>query len=147
VRKLTALLALAFLLLTLVSSPRASAQQSHVDDVLPKVIVAGLDAYKADGPESAVKAWIAASPIEGSKEALSQANVLRQVQDFYGPYKSFDLVESRNLTPSTRIVYLVLNYAKGPLFARFTIYRTDEGWILTNFTFNTKEEEIFPPGK
>jgi hypothetical protein len=103
-----------------------------------------MEAYKNEGPEAAIKAWIKGSPIDGSRDALSQANVLRQVQDFYGAYKSYELIKSRDLTPTTRILYFTLDYEKGPLFAKFLIYRTEQGWIVVNFAFNTKEEVIIP---
>ncbi|MHB8412326.1 MAG: hypothetical protein ACYDDI_10330 [Candidatus Acidiferrales bacterium] len=104
---------------------------------VPKIVLSGLEAYKAEGPEAAVKAWIKGSPSEGSKDALSESNILRQIQDFYGAYKTFDVISFRNLSPTTRITYLILDYEKGPLFAKFVSYRTERGWILTYFTFNT----------
>jgi hypothetical protein len=119
----------------------AGAQESGE---VPKVILSGLDAYKAEGPEAAVKVWIQGSAIEGSKDALSQANLLREVQDYYGAYKSFDVIRSRNLSPTTRIIYIILDYEKGPLFARFVVYRVEQRWILVSFTFNTKLEVMAP---
>jgi hypothetical protein len=43
------------------------------------------------------------------------------------------------------IVYLTINYEKGPLFGRFLAYRIRNDWILPDFTFDTKPEAIFPP--
>jgi hypothetical protein len=131
------------LFLTFVPCIRAGAPATDSDEV-PKVIVSGLDAYKAEGPDAAVKAWIKGSPVEGSKEALSQANNLRQVQDFYGTYKTFHLIQSRNLGPTSRMVYLVLDYEKGPLFAKFLVFRAEQGWIVASFSFNTHPEAILP---
>jgi hypothetical protein len=124
-------------------SLRAATSQPASDEV-PKILISGMEAYKNEGPEAAIKAWIKGSPIDGSRDALSQANVLRQVQDFYGAYKSYELIKSRDLTPTTRILYFTLDYEKGPLFAKFLIYRTEQGWIVVNFAFNTKEEVIIP---
>jgi hypothetical protein len=136
-------LALGILLLAIGSHDIAIAQ-SHASDDIPKIILSGFEAYKAEGAEAAISAWIKGSPLEGSKDALSQANILRQIQDFYGPYKSFDLIRSRNLTPNCRIIYVVMNYDKGPLFAKFTVYQSTQGWVLTNFLFNTKDEVVLP---
>lgn len=111
---------------------------------LPSIIASGLEAYKEKGPDDAVRARIKGSGIDGSKDALSQANVLRQVQDYYGAYQAYEVVSIRKLTPKTQVVYLVLDYEKGPLFAKFVVYRSDQGWILANFSFNTKEEAILP---
>ena len=118
--------------------------KTAVDD-LPQIIANGLQAYKDKGPEEAVKAWIKGGPVDGSKDALSQANNLRQVQDYYGAYQTFEIVSSKDISPKTRIVYLVLDYENGPLFAKFVAYKAEHGWIVTYFNFNTKEDAIqFP---
>lgn len=109
---------------------------------VPKIILSGFDAYKAEGADAALKAWVKGGPLDGSKEALSQANILRQIQDYYGTYKTFEVVRSRILSPTTRILYFVIDFEKGPLFAKFIAYRTDQGWIITTFTFNTKDDLI-----
>jgi hypothetical protein len=133
--------ALAFCHLASATTLPASDQKRASGDI-PPIILSGLDTYKDKGPDEAVKAWIKGSPIEGSKDALSQANSLRQVQDFYGTYRSFDVIEARDLTTKTRILYLVMNYDSGPLFAKFVVYRAEKGWILTSFNFNTHDEII-----
>ena len=127
----------------------SAAQSSDPDtkvssEALPPFILAGLNAYKDKGPEEAVRTWIKGSPIDGSKDALSQANILRQIQDYYGAYQGFEVARSRELSPRARIVFLILDFDKGPLFAKFDIYRTEPGWILTSFTFNTKAEAVLP---
>lgn len=134
---------LGFVLVAFFLNSRATAQKPGSDEI-PKVLLAGMDAYKSDGPEAAIKAWLKGSPIEGSKDALSQANVMRQVQDYYGTFKTFELISSRSLSPSNRIFYFSLNYEKGPLFAKFLAYRSQDGWIVVSFNFNTKEEVIIP---
>jgi hypothetical protein len=122
----------------------SGSSQKQVGDEIPPFILSGLAAYKDKGPDEAMKAWIKGSPIDGSKEALSQANNLRQVQDFYGAYQSFELIKVRDITPKTRVLYLVFDFEKGPLFVKFVTYRSDEGWILAFLNFNTKEEAILP---
>jgi hypothetical protein len=118
--------------------------QKGVRADIPTIIVTGLQAYKDKGPEEAVKAWIKGSAIDGSKEALSQANNLRQIQDFYGAYREFEFLSVKELSPTTRVIYLIIDFEKGPLFAKFVVYRSEQGWILVNFNFNTKEEAILP---
>lgn len=119
------------------TGPQAAAE-------IPQFILAGLQAYKNRGPEDAVQAWIKGSAIEGNRDALTQANNLREVQDYYGSYRDYEVVSIHDLTSRTRVVYLVLNFDKGPLFAKFVAYRPDQVWILANFNFNTKEEVILP---
>ncbi|HXZ13309.1 MAG TPA: hypothetical protein VEG64_13050 [Candidatus Sulfotelmatobacter sp.] len=137
-------LAAAVLLLTVAQSLTTGAQESAIGEI-PKYLTIGMEAYKAEGADAAVKAWIKGSPIDGSKDALSQANVLRQVQDYYGAYKAFEVIRSTNLSTNIRLTYVSINFDKGPLFAKFLSYRSEQGWILTNFAFNTKPENILPP--
>ena len=133
----------AFLFLVLSGSFPASAQQPS-NDKLPKIILSGMGAFKTSGPDAAIRAWLRGSSLENSEEALAQVNTLRQVQDFYGPYRSFHFIQSRKLTPTTEIMYFTLDFEKGPLFAKFTVYLTGAEWILVDFLFNTKEEQILP---
>jgi hypothetical protein len=138
--------------ISLLALPRVDSQAQTANTIsqkstnadLPSFVTSGLSAYKAKGPDEAVKVWIAGSPIDGSTGALTQANNLRQIQDFYGAYKAYEYVSSRSISPSTQVFYLVMNFEKGPLFAKFVAYKISKDWILTSFDFNTKEEMIFP---
>lgn len=118
--------------------------RKEVIDSLPPVILSGLQAYKDKGPEEAVQTWIKDSPIDGSKDALNQANSLHQIQNFYGAYQFFEVISTRGIGRRTRIVYLILDFEKGPVFAKFVVYKSNQRWILTSFDFNTKEEAVFP---
>lgn len=121
----------------------SDASQKVSADAVPPVILAGLDVYKDKGPDEAVKTWIKGSPMDGNKDALSEANALRHIQDFYGAYQGFDLSSTRDLSPRSRVIYMVLDYEKGPIFAKFLVYRVGQSWILTSFIFNTKPELVF----
>jgi hypothetical protein len=125
-------------------SAQTSGTTQKTTQDMPGFILAGLKAYKEKGPEEAVRVWIKESAIDGSKDALTQSNNLLQVQDYYGAYRDFEVVSIHEITPRTRVVYLVLDFDKGPLFAKFVAYRPDKDWILVNFNFNTKEEAILP---
>jgi hypothetical protein len=127
-----------------VSVAQTTSKSQTGEAALPSFIVSGLQAYKEKGPEEALRTWIKGSALEGSKDALAQANALRQIQDYYGQYQAFEVVSTRDVSPRTRTYYLVLDFEKGPVFAKFVSYRSDQGWILAYFNFNTKEEAIFP---
>ena len=77
----------------------ADSNQKHSVLSLPPIIVSGLEAYKDKGPEDAVRAWIKGSAIDGSKDALTQANNLRQIQDYYGAYRAYEVISTRDITP------------------------------------------------
>jgi hypothetical protein len=122
-----------------------SQRRNTPNQVLPPVVVSGLDGYKAKGAEEAVRLWVKDSPLEGSKDAETQVSALRQIEELYGAYQWFEVVRIREITPRTMVIYLELDYERGPLFTRFTIYRSNHRWIMSYFDFNTREENIFPP--
>lgn len=112
---------------------------------VPNTIVNGMGDYGFQGAEAAVKAWVKGSTLEGSPEALIQVNNLKQVESMYGKFQSYHIIQVQGLTPLTVVVYLSINYERGPLFARFIAYRLKDSWILPEFSFSTKPEAIFPP--
>lgn len=113
--------------------------------VVPNIIVTSLGDYAFQGAGAAVTAWVKGSSMEGSPEAAIQVNYLRQVESVYGKFQSYHLIQVNELSRLTSIVYLSINYEKGPLFARFLAYRIRDGWILPDFSFNIKPEAILPP--
>lgn len=128
------------LLLTVAPSPQAVAKE----DEIPSVVLSGLKAYQADGAEAALKTWLVGSPMEGENVALSQANIFRQAETLYGKYVGFHLIKVVDLTPSTKLVYLQINYQEGPFFTNFVCYKTESGWIIPTLTFHTEAEKVIP---
>ena len=112
---------------------------------LPKILLDGFSAYKAEGAEAALKTWLKGSPMEGEKQALSQVNALLQIESLVGKYLTYHPIHNRALTPTTQIVFLVVDYEKGPLFGVFVLYKAADGWIAFKFDFNLNPWEILPP--
>jgi len=105
----------------------------------------GVSAYVKGGAKEAIKFWLKGSALEGNPQALTQANSLTQIEDFYGKPVGFDLVKEYEAGPKTRIVYFTVNYEKGVAFAVFQVYRSPTGqWITTEFSFNTDASKVFP---
>ncbi|PUB82490.1 MAG: hypothetical protein B6D78_15760 [gamma proteobacterium symbiont of Ctena orbiculata] len=109
------------------------------------IVTRGLEAYTKGGAKAAIESWIKDSGLEGSKEALAQANVLRQVEDYYGEYVGYDIVKDHQLTKRVHMIVFVMNYTKGPLFGRFQSYRSNSGkWVATEFKFHTEAVMVLP---
>ncbi|HLG23005.1 MAG TPA: hypothetical protein VI382_09330 [Candidatus Manganitrophaceae bacterium] len=112
---------------------------------VPKIIFSGLGEYGFKGAEAVVKVWMKGSALEESVESLTYVNALKQAESIYGNFLSSSVAHVHPLTTTTLLVYLSINYEKGPLFARFLVYRAKEGWIIPEISFNTKPELILPP--
>ena len=107
-------------------------------------IEAGLDAYRTGGAEAAVRGWLHGGPLESDTQALAQANMLKAVEAFYGPYRSYEVVAGREVGESTRFVFTVMSYEKGPLFGRFVVFRQGESWTIVQFQVHTDPDEVWP---
>jgi len=145
-RKLATLLCLCVLLLT-PATPSHAFQKATVVPDLPLVITLGMEAYRQSGAGEAIKAWLKDSPLQSTRDSLKEVNNLHSVESYYGAFQNYDVLSVKDLSPRTRIVFVVMNYERGPLFGRFVAYRAQGEWILTNFEFNTDERqvlEVFP---
>ena len=110
----------------------------------PPVIAAGMNAYKESGPQGAIKTWLEGSALEGSKEAMSQANMLNQVHDFYGAYQSYEIIQTHAIGASSQMIYLALNCERGAVFAKFLAFKRGTKWVVSSFKFHTSPEEALP---
>jgi len=112
---------------------------------VPQIIKNGLEAYKKNGPEAAVAEWIKGSPYEGSKDALSQANIFKQIESFYGKYVGYRPIGITTLTSATKIYYIEMDFDHGPVYTKLMMYKGKNGWHLSGkFYFNTEPEKILP---
>lgn len=135
--------ALPLVLFLLVSLAPSASPQSAPGPV-PPFIAAGMAAYRDEGTEAAMKIWLKNSPSAG--ERINTSLLDQAPEQFqYGKFRHFDVTSVRQLSPSTMVYYLILNYDNGPLFARFIVYRTaDHGWILNSYKFDINVDAIIP---
>ena len=127
------------LITTLAVSPLA-AQKPET----PPIVIAGLQAYRAFGRDSAIATWLRGSPVEG--QIGNQVNRgLQDVETAYGSATGGEILA--NVAIGTRVVrsYVVVLFTKGPMYAWFDCYRRDNSWIIVGFLFNTRPQEILPP--
>jgi len=136
-------------LLLLVVGPHVLAgSQEHAESSvpIPRIIALGLTAYRAEGADAAMKAWVKGGPLEGGKDALDQAAALRSIQEVYGVYRRHELLRTQEISPSVRIYFFTIEYERGPLFLRFVLYHYNptQEWIVTGLDFDTRPERILP---
>jgi hypothetical protein len=108
------------------------------------IVLAGLKAYQEKGATEAIAAWIKGSAMDGSKEALSQAGQFERIETFYGKLTGWEVLREEPIAATSTLIFVSMNYEKGPIFARFHLYRGSTGWMIANFDFNTKPEAVMP---
>jgi hypothetical protein len=129
------------IILTLTAAPLFASPAKEA----PEIILGGFVAYKEAGPKSAIEAWIKGSGIEGSKDALAQANTLLQVGEYYGKYLGFEVVRRNAISSKTNVYLITLNFERGSMFASFFTYVTPNNKeIVQTFNFNTDAYKIWP---
>jgi len=124
-----------------------SGAMSYAQPTTARALVeAGAAAYVKEGASAAVQVWVEGSALQGNTQALSQANSLRQIEDFFGKPIGFEIITDNPIGSRSRMVLFVINYQKGALFARFQAYQVDGGrWVTTEFKFQTEAANVFPP--
>lgn len=111
----------------------------------PPVVLAGIDAYRKQGPEAAVKEWLANSRVaRDTALVLETIAGLKRVEEAYGVLEGYDVIKLAPIGSRNLRTYLILLYRKGALFLYFDTYREASGWIVTGFQYNTKPDGILP---
>ena len=110
----------------------------------PTPAIAALQAYKAEGAEAAVKAWLKGSPLEGGREAVSLVTSLRGIEDLIGKYQGYFVVKTVAFTPTCQLSYIQMIHSKGPLFAKFIVFNTGSAWVVETVRFHTDPEQVWP---
>ena len=113
---------------------------------VPPVIAAGMDDYAIEGAEGALKTWIKGGPLEDDAKVLGNVQAFHEVEKYYGKYHSYYLIEQKNLTPTSKLFYIQMNYDKGPLFVRFLCYLSGGRWVVAGrLPLSTDPDQILPP--
>ena len=120
------------------------ARALETESALPAVITAGVEAYRAEGAQAALNAWLKGGPLEGEKQAQSQAGALIQIEAFYGKFQRAHSLGTFAPSLNTTLVYLQLDYEKGPVFGKFLTYKPGEKETIVQLTFHTDPDQVLP---
>ncbi|WP_058187485.1 hypothetical protein [Terracidiphilus gabretensis] len=132
----------ACLLLTFAAPAAIAAQSpppaSQLLNKIPQNILDGLDALRHDQPDQVESSW--------KKGALANLDgisfSLRNTKDELGEYHGFDLVSLQDISPRIRVIYIALNYERGPQFKKFVTYRNSTGWVVLEPIINLNTADM-----
>jgi hypothetical protein len=113
------------------AAPVSSASQSALAvspqlNRIPPNILEGLDALRSGQLDEAERDWFKASLVQHG----GIVDNLRNFREQEGDYHGFDLIALTDISPRIRVVYVSLNYERGPHFLKFVSYRNSNGWVL-----------------
>lgn len=119
---------------------------------LPAPLANADQTYKRGGATEFLHALVNASsgkdaPEQRPMREQIQAvrSFLRQVEELYGGYRGIELIGELPVSASTRVIYYVLKYERGPVYGVLSIYRTDNSEIVTGYAVNTELHKVVPP--
>jgi len=127
----------------------SAAQLAYADDsaIVPAPLMKAAAAYKDKGAAQFLPTLVKGSRLQytDSSSLAKAGEMLKAIETIYGEYIGIEMVDSVPISSSTRIVYFVLNYERGPLYGVADLYRTKYGEIVTNSNVNTELSTIIPP--
>ena len=136
---LLALLGAGFLLLSPLAGGAASSQP------LPAVLEAGFVSWtKGGGIDAILMGWQRGGLMEGSGKASAQARIFRNLSSVLGTYRSHETIQTKEISRSSQVIYLSINFERGAVYGRFLMYRTDKDWVVQNMDFSERPEAIMP---
>jgi hypothetical protein len=141
-KNIFALLALSFALCAPLAAQTAS---SPVSADVPAIVTDGFDAYAKNGSDSAVDVWCKGSPMESDlTNRMTTASNLTKFEGAYGKYIGWELVKVYTLTPSTKVIFAVAKFEKGPLWLAFSCYKATDTWNIPLLGMAADAMKILP---
>ncbi|MDD5772320.1 MAG: hypothetical protein PHX78_02515 [bacterium] len=113
--------------------------------LVPSIVSDSFQLYREQGAEAFVKSILKGSPLEGDESSAKELERLRNVERYYGKILRHSFVSVMKVTSFYKKIYIILQFAKGPVFCGIDCYYTSQNvWIVSAFTFNTSIEKVFP---
>ena len=112
---------------------------------VPTLITDGFAAYAKSGSDSAMDVWCKGSPMESDLTTrMTTASNLTKFEGAYGKYIGWELVKVYTLTPSTKVVFAVAKFEKGPLWLAFSCYKAVDTWNIPLIGMASDSMKILP---
>lgn len=111
---------------------------------VPPVVRRGLDAYRSNGGDAAIRAWLVNSPLANDSGAANSVIVLRRLEQVYGSMVGDEVLKVNPIGNHVVRVYVVLLFQKGPVYMWLKCYETASQWLVSAFLFNPRPDPILP---
>ncbi len=112
---------------------------------IPTQLRAAADAYKKNGVEAFLPTLFNSQLASGNGvNVREKIAVMKTVEKAYGRYVGLEMIDSIRISKSTKIIFFVLKYQKGPLYGVITTYRFNKSTKITGFKIHTVITQIIP---
>jgi len=115
---------------------------------VPETVAAGFKEYAEHGPGAAWATWTKDSLLHDNETMKADfMKMSTAATTNLGKSLGEELILSRDVSPSIRILYFTWKFERGPLFLRFNCYRTGNRWIVTWIQSSDWLENLLPSEK
>ena len=90
-----------------------------------------------------VKPHMALPAAEFDAKAAEATSQFAGVPERFGAYKGFELVRQETAGQSLMRFTYVAKYEKAPMRWRFIFYKSDKGWVITDFHVDANRNALF----
>lgn len=111
---------------------------------IPPIVQAGLAVYASGGADPALSVWRKGGALDNEKSSEDHLDELKHWEKSIGHYKSYELIETKDIGTASKVFYLAMNFERGAVYASFVVYKTRKDWVVQSMDFDTKPEEILP---
>lgn len=111
---------------------------------LPAIVKAGLAVFASGGAEPAMSVWRKGGPAAGERVLAEQLEDLIDLVKPLGNYRSYEVIDTKEITRSVKLIYLAMNFERGAAYARFQVYHANKDWIVQHVDFDAKPWALMP---
>ena len=133
-------------------APTPAASSGNVTEIqaeaeVPSVVTEGFEAYCSGKVDNPFPIWAEHMiPVVRDVMTSSKMDELNQLlKGMLGKCIGYSVMGSTQLSERTLIVYVESDHENSPVFWRFTVYRSPDGWVISGFDTNTNAADIIPP--
>ena len=125
--------------------PLSKTRAADPDAAIPPVIDQGFQMWAKKASSSyAMDIWKKGGLLEDDRKPNLLANYFSRIDRTVGNFKSYEMINAKQINGSSQIIYLSINFEHAAVYARFLLYRPDKSWVVQNMDFSTKPEGIMP---
>jgi hypothetical protein len=120
------------------------AQETSDTSDVTKQILAGIEAYKQTGADSAWQIWNkdANFPAAGERGEDKFLLAVAQIENNYGKMVKFELIKQIYIGSSYCKIYYLWGFERRPVFMGFACYRIKDQWKLIEFGLSASAPDV-----
>lgn len=107
-------------------------------------VLRGFDALRGGDVVGALRRWTVGGPLEHSETLKGLGEQLRTYREDLGVVEGIHLIRTVPLGQTGRLDYQVIDYNRGPVYARFHLFFRQGRWVAIGLAFDRNPAAVLP---